>query len=465
MMKGILSESQLKHVLEHLNHHLGAGEDLFSHIIYGEVREEEKPVIFFPPSQESLDLSRVIRINEIPVLYPGRGSHKKFYSFRGNTLVFHHDLLKSAFHLLAGYQEVKNRSRDQYDRFPYKESIQHALGIIDKPVVNHYFKIILEGMEEFAKKNRLPFEYLPVLKDPVLMLSHDIDRIGGYSFFETGFRFKQLLGMAPSPFDLAGRVKDAFNSLVHLINPFSKKDPFWTFETMHQWESERNIHSTYFFLEKEENRHVNSTYHFHEKRFRKLFRELSERGHEIAIHGTIKSANSQESMERTVKNLEDASRNKVVGIRQHFLKYTPDETTLIQEKAGLTYDSTLGFAEREGFRNSYCWPFRMFDFGNDRSMELWEIPLTCMDVTQFTYRNLDLGSSRESVEKLVAEVVRFNGVFSLLWHNHFFDDREFPGIVEHYTGILDHCTNQNMQGITGRDIIGLFESREESQSP
>ena len=456
MMKGILSKSQLNHVLEHLNHHLGASEDIFSHILYGEIREEEKPWICFPPARESLDLKKVIHIEEIPVLYPGKGNAKEFYSFRGKHLVFHHDLLKSAFHLLSGYQEVNDPSRDQYDRFPYHASIQHALGIIDKPVVNYYFKVILEAVEAFAKLNQLPFEYLPVLKNPVLMLSHDIDRIGGYSFFETGFRFKQLLGLAPSPFDLAGKIKDAFTSLLHLINPFSKKDPFWTFANMQEWESERNIRSTYFFLEKEENRHMNSTYHFHEKRFRKLFRELSSGGHEIGIHGTIKSASSQESMEHILKNLRDASGKEVAGIRQHFLKYTPGETALIQEKAGLSYDSTLGFAEHEGFRNSYCWPFRMFDFANDRSMELWEIPLTCMDVSQFTYRKLDLESSRESEENLVAEVCRVNGVFSLLWHNHFFDEREFPGIIKHYTGILDHCTRLDMRGITGREIIAIF---------
>jgi len=82
--------------------------------------------------------------------------------------------------------------------------------------------------------------------------------------------------------------------------------------------------------------------------------------------------------------------------------------------------------------------------------------MTCMEISQFTYRKLNLNDSRESVENLVREVARFNGVFSLLWHNHFFDEREFPGIVKHYTGILDHCTRQDMKGITGTEIIAIF---------
>ncbi len=458
-MKGILSESQLKHVLVHLNHHLGEGESLTSLIRYREFREEDSPGIYVPPSRDALNLNRVVRPDGVPVLYPGTGPAQEFYSFRGPHLVFHHDLLKSAFHLLSGYQEVHSPERDEYERFPYRESIQHALGIIGRPVVNEYFRVFLEGMKEFAGKNSLPFAPDPVLKGPVLMLSHDIDLIDGYSFYKTGFRFKQLLGLAPSPYTRAGKWKEAFTSLVHWLNPFSRKDPFWTFDNMHRWEHERQIHSTYFFLEKEENRHLNSTYRFHEKRFINLFRELSARGHEVAIHGTMRSARDQASMDRTVNNLRRASPDPVQGIRQHFLKYLPGKTPLLQEKAGLLYDATLGFSEHEGFRNSYCWPFRLYDFERDRSMDLWEIPLTCMDVTQFTNRRLDLEGSRRSVEELVAEVRKFNGVFSLLWHNHFFDEREFPGITRHYTGLLDHCRSQQLKGLTGREIVGRFVTR------
>ena len=52
-----------------------------------------------------------------------------------------------------------------------------------------------------------------------------------------------------------------------------------------------------------------------------------------------------------------------------------------------------------------------------------------------------------------AEVVKFKGVFSLLWHNSFFNEREFPGIMEHYTWILNHFESMGMEGITGMEII------------
>ncbi|MCK4749464.1 MAG: hypothetical protein KAT15_20560, partial [Bacteroidales bacterium] len=368
---------------DHLEHHADLSGEIRSLISYGDSPAGEIPRVYFPASETNLDLRKVLWIDEIPVLYPVSDVKNAFYSFQDHHLVFHHDLLKSVFHLLSGYEEVKNGASDQYGRFPYKESLQFKLGIIRKPIVNYYFEIILEGLEEFCIKNGISFQRNTVFSKPVLMLSHDIDRLDAYHFFETAFKFKQLFGLAESPYNLSGKIRDAFSALYHFLNPFSNKNPFWSFDTLMKWESDRGFKSTYYFLEKEGGRHTNSRYHFHEKRIRKLLRNLSAQDHEIGIHGTIQSSTDQDAMDRTVRNLQEASPDPVVGIRQHFLKFKLGETAQIQEKAGLQYDASLGFAEHEGFRNSYCWPFRIYDFKNECRMDLWEIPLTVMEGTLF----------------------------------------------------------------------------------
>lgn len=452
-MRGWLTESQLQFVLEHLGHHAGLTQRIRDSFCFGNHAPQDDPYIRFNTSDSPLDPDRIIWIEELPVLYPVMDQPDNFFSFQGNNLIFHHDLLKSAFHLLSGYEEYRNKSRDQFGRFPYKESLPHTLGTIGLPVVNYYFKHLLEGIEKFCRINKIPFEPDPVFKKPVLMLSHDIDLIRGYGFFGTGFRFKQLLGLAPATMSRKDHFLDAFEALFHFLNPFSRKDPYWSFDRLMKWEEDRGFRGTYFFLEREGGRNENSRYRFHWKKFRRLFQDLSSRGHEVGIHGTLQSATSQISMDRTVQNLREASPEPVEGIRQHFLKFKPGNTGQIQQKAGLKYDASLGFAEFEGFRYSYCWPFRLYDFENDRSMDLWEIPLTLMDSTLFYYRKLNLGSSRDSVENLVGEILKFNGVFSLLWHNNFFDEREIKGITGFYTGILDLCKESGMEGLTGRTIV------------
>lgn len=188
--------------------------------------------------------------------------------------------------------------------------------------------------------------------------------------------------------------------------------------------------------------------------------DLSDNGHEIGIHGTMQSYDNLQTMCRTVENLRTVSPQQVNGIRQHYLRFEPDKTAQIQAETGLAYDASLGFAEYEGFRNSYCWPFKFFDFKNHRSMDFWEIPLTFMDVTHFHHRRLNYDESGKAIEKLASEVVKFKGVFSLLWHNSFFDEREFPGITTHYIGILDQFKALGMDGITGREIIEQMTTRD-----
>ena len=110
-MKGRLTAIQLEYVLDHIGHHAELHDELRQMIRYGEQAVTDKPSIHFPASEAELDLEKVIRIDDIPVLYPLDGRSDSYFGFDGLCLCFHHDLLKSIFHLLSGYEEVKNRAR------------------------------------------------------------------------------------------------------------------------------------------------------------------------------------------------------------------------------------------------------------------------------------------------------------------------------------------------------------------
>ena len=317
----------------------------------------------------------------------------------------------------------------------------------------YYFEAFLKGLEEFCKLNKLTFQRSPVFKNAVFALSHDIDMINAYHFFETGYKFKMLFKLVNSPYSRADTWKVAFSSLYHFLNPFSGKNPFWNFDFLMKSEAERGFRSSYYFLEKE-GKHDNSRYRFHNKKIREILKRLTDDGFEVGIHGTIQSATDQEAMNRTVANLRKEAPGKVTGIRQHYLKYRLPQTAQIQQKADLVYDTTLGFAEHEGFRNSYCWPFNLYDFKNDRALNLWQIPLTMMDVTLFGYRNLDFEQIHLSIQQLLKEVQKFNGIFSMLWHNSFFDEYEHPGITRFYLEQLDYIHSMKLEGITGNEIAG-----------
>jgi Family of unknown function (DUF7033) len=452
-MKKRLTHHQIEYVLEHLAHHAKISPELRKLFLFGTAPKPGNLQVYFPLSEEDLDPTQVIRIDGIPVLYPVDRSITAFYTIENKNLLFRHDLLKSAFHLLSGYEEYKSGASDKLGRFPYKASLQYRLEIVSKPVVNYYFEAILQGLEEFCRQQDFPFQRTPLLSQAVFALSHDIDMINAYHFFETAYKFKMLLKLVPSPYTRRDTWRIAFSSLYHFLNPFSRKNPFWNFDFLIKSEVDRGFRSSFYFLEKD-GTHDNSRYHFHTKKIRELINRLSKKGFEVGIHGTIQSATDQGSMDRTVAKLRKAAPGKVEGIRQHYLKYSLPLTAQIQQKADLTYDATLGFAEHEGFRNSYCWPFKLYDFKNDQALDLWQIPLTMMDVTMFGYRKMNFEGIHLSIEELVEEVQKFKGVFSLLWHNSFFDEYEHPGVTSFYLDQLDYIHSMQLEGITGRELVG-----------
>ncbi len=83
----------------------------------------------------------------------------------------------------------------------------------------------------------------------------------------------------------------------------------------------------------------------------------------------------------------------------------------------MLYDSTLGYADHEGFRGGTCWSFRPFDIENDRVLDLWEVPLIVMDVTLRNYRGFTPTEAKVRILELAERVKRVGGTLTILWHN------------------------------------------------
>ncbi len=414
--------------------------------------EADGPLIHVPASSHPLIPEKAFKIGEIPVLFPCSQT-TRWYSMDGNSIRFEHDILKSAFYLLSGYQEYHCDEGDEYGRFPWEASIQYKLGFTAIPVVNYYFELILEAFELFCDKNGLAFRKVE-RKAPVLFLSHDVDRIQKYSLRNMVYVGLQLPGIISSGNRLAKR----FRNVVDYTSGFflQKKDPYWSFSSLMEMEDQLGISSSWYFLEKTGKN--NSRYRFSDTRIRGLIGQLSASGHEIGIHGTMESSENYERLAAEIKRLSKVCEEDVTGIRQHFLKYKPALTPHIQEKAGLLYDATLGFAGQIGFRNSYAGPFRLYDFEKLSPMEVWQIPLNVMDVTLLNYMNLPPEAIAEAVRPVMDEVARFKGVFALLWHNCNLDEEEFPGINEAYHNLLKALLDMKFESRKGRDIIQELKS-------
>lgn len=452
-MNNYLSEKRINYILEHLQQTIDVSllKDRFVYLKNASEIQQYNNKIIFLLSDQCIDLNKVKYSEDIPILFPVTDNESPIFSFHGTNLIFNHDILKSAFYLLSGYQELDPEYKGKFNRFPYELSIQSKLGITGKPIVNYYFDFIKTGIKEYCTLNKIDFKPQKTFKTFGFFLTHDIDKIDTYSIYDLIYYIKVLFGISKSSLKLKIKLKKV---LEYLYNFFlTKNNPSWDFDFLRSIEKKFNFKSAFYFLPKDL-KHQDAYYSFNERRLQILFNKLKEEGCEIGIHGTNRSATNLSFLNANIAELEVAIQSNISGIRQHRLIYDMNITPYLHQKAKLFYDTSLGFAEHEGFRNSYCYPFKLYNFKDEKTFETWEIPLNIMDATLFEYRKLNTEDTFKTAKTIIDEVAKFNGVFTLLWHNGYFDEIITPGITEFYKELLDYIHQQNPQSITGEEMIG-----------
>ncbi len=109
-----------------------------------------------------------------------------------------------------------------------------------------------------------------------------------------------------------------------------------------------------------------------------------------------------------------------MGNRQHYLRWLPGITELLLEDAGVLYDSTLGYAERPGFRCGTAREFAMYDVIGRKPLAIRQRPLVLMEESVMDEQYLGLGTTQSAIDvmsSLKAITHQFAGNFTLLWHN------------------------------------------------
>jgi hypothetical protein len=80
-----------------------------------------------------------------------------------------------------------------------------------------------------------------------------------------------------------------------------------------------------------------------------------------------------------------------------------------------------------------------------------------MDVTLFYYQNYNLAEAKQAVHSILEEVCKFNGLFTVLWHNGFNNEKKIRGITEFYEGLIRDVTEMGGEGIAGSDLVKRLE--------
>jgi hypothetical protein len=374
----------------------------------------------------------------LPFLF-SRHAPSPLMSADAETITIHCDIIAAAFYFLSGWQEYHSSDRDQFGRFPYQKSLQYKLGIITRPVVNYYFDILKTAIEQAARVKLVP-RFNPDAGFTVC-LTHDIDNT------ESAWKAEGRVALQK------GRLLDFFKLLVARLKG---RDAWFNWTDIARQIHQAGGISTFFFLcqNKPYRGTRNADYTIEKEKYQSAITSLKSGGNEIAVHGSLEAA-----LNPALFLLEKARLPGFIrGNRFHYLRFDPQRTPGLLDTAGMDYDSTLGFAEHFGFRHGYCFPFRLFNFRENKPYHFLEIPLILMDVTldHPNYLQLKAKEVLPAITPVLAEIRKFQGCFTLLWHN-----ENFRAYKKHNGGqvlaqILEELSRHQVTFMTGAGIQEQF---------
>ncbi len=326
--------------------------------------------------------------------------------------------------LFTGKEEYSPILLDLYKRFPYYISKNRNVfePVVSKSLIDNGFEIEYPENKKFA-----------------VCLTHDIDAV-------------QL-----PKFSL---ITDAVRSLYHfqikyaLKRPFykinKKWNPLWNFKDILALEEKYDAKSSFYLMGLEKG---DQDFNYEPEDLSQEMGNIVDRGCEVGLHGGHKAFNNLDVLKREKDRLETVLGKKVIGYRNHFLRFIVPDTWELLKEAGFKYDATYGHSYCVGFRNGMCHPFRPYNLRTNSEIDILEIPLAIMDMTlNDTYMRLDAQSAWMLVKNLIDTTEKYNGVLNILWHNTCLIGES----LKFYTKILDYSYDKNAWITSGENIYNFW---------
>lgn len=337
------------------------------------------------------------------------------------STTIHYDILGLTYWMLTRKEEIGRIDLDNHQRFPATSSHAFQHGYLERPIVDEWLNILGQVIQRVWPQLQIKQHRFEV------KVSHDVDAPARYVFQSPAKLIRSIGGDVILRKDL----RSAFKAPMIWFNSrktIHQSDPANTFDWLMSQSEMNGLTSAFYFICGRTDATKDALYDLEMPQIRKLIREIHQRGHEIGLHPSYNTFNCPDEIAREADRLRRVCAEEGIeqiewGGRMHFLRWNQAVTLKAWADAGMTYDSTLSYADRPGFRCGTCFEYPAFDVANDKPISLRVRPLVAMDCTVIAERYLGLGSTDIAYEKfneLKGKCEKVGGLFTLLWHNSFF---------------------------------------------
>jgi hypothetical protein len=326
--------------------------------------------------------------------------HKIFMANGGKEVPF--DLFAAAFWLLSRYEEHLPHKGDIYNRFNYRSSLAYQNNFLTIPLINLWleqFKKVLSTQQPDVVFKKHSYTFLSTI---------DIDN--AYQYKYKGF-VRTVAGMV-SDRSLA-KIKERTKIILGL-----KPDPFDCYDFLLDTHRTHGIQALFFILLGDygpnDKNHSASDLRFH-----KLIKHIKDYAM-VGIHPSFGSNKTIHQLQVEVHRLSSITHFPTSQSRQHFSMLSFPDTYQHLLQAGITADYSMGYTNHNGFRASYCFPFKWYSLENESITPLLIHPFCLSENTLLSHtqnRNEMLLEAKLAVD----EVKKYHGTCISIFHNDNFD--------------------------------------------
>lgn len=316
------------------------------------------------------------------------------------------DLFASSFFMLTRWEEHVNETRDSHDRFPVWSSLAYQNDFLDRPVVNEYAELLWNMLRHLGckqKRKKRGFSLIP---------THDVDDI--YLWPNRKKAIQTATGDLLKRYSVRKVSQTVDNYLA--IKSGKIKDPYDTFDELMDFSEKCGAKSFFFFLSGGKTAYDNR-YTLNDPFIINLMQKINERGHYIGFHPSYDTYTNSERWFKEYRLLSYSSPQPVKYGRQHYLRFQVPITWEIWDNNEMHWDSSLIYAEKEGFRCGTCYEFSVFNVLTRKTLKLKEYPLIVMDTNFNKDQEAQTVNIMERIDLLLNRVKKYNGNFVFLWHN------------------------------------------------
>ena len=334
--------------------------------------------------------------------------------------VIHYDVLGLTYWMLNRVEEIDRTDLDNHGRFPAIHSHAYKHGYLEHPVVDEWLHVLGQVIQKQWPQVELKQHQFS------MKVSHDVDAPSRYGFGSAKSILKSMAGDVLKRRDIKGAMIAPWVRL-NSAQKLHPADPFNTFDWLMDVSEAHNLTSAFYFICGRTSK-LDASYEPEHPAIRELMRRMHQRGHEIGLHPSYNTYQKPQLIKQEADRLravlqEEGIKQNEFGGRMHYLRWEHPTTLQAWNDAGMTYDSTLSYADLPGFRCGTCFEYPAFNALTQQKLKIRIRPLIAMECTIIADRYMGLGYGAEAEKKFSAlkdTCRRVSGCFTLLWHNSHF---------------------------------------------